>query len=214
MTLVIFDCDGVLIDSERLAVRTEAQILAELGWPLSEEEIVQRFVGRSESYMRDEVSRAIGRPVNWDHEFAPRYREVFAAELVPVEGVVEVLDALAFDTCVASSSSHEKLRFSLSLTGLYDRFAGRIFSAEEVAHGKPAPDLFLYAAQQMSFDPARCCVVEDSVAGVEAALAANMTVFGYSGSVTPADELRRAGAKVFSHMGELGELINEFASAN
>ena len=135
--LVIFDCDGVLVDSERLAVRTEAKILSDLGWPLTEADIVERFVGRSAAYMQLEIERHLGRSIDWDAEFEPRYREVFEQELVAVPGIIEALDEITFPMCVASSGSHEKMRFTLGKTGLFDRFDGRIFSVDQVAQGKP-----------------------------------------------------------------------------
>jgi HAD superfamily hydrolase (TIGR01509 family) len=205
--LVIFDCDGVLVDSERLAVRTEAQILASLGWPISESEIVARFVGRSASDMHREIERHLGREVDWDGEFEVRYREVFERELVAVPGVVEALARIDTATCVASSGGHNKLEFTLALTGLIDRFRGRIFSADDVERAKPAPDVFLHAASAMGFAPGRCAVVEDSVAGVAAAVAAGMSVFGFSGSVTSAALLSAAGAVVFDDMSELPDLL-------
>jgi HAD superfamily hydrolase (TIGR01509 family) len=207
--LVIFDCDGVLVDSERIAVRIDAVVLARLGWELTEAEIVERFVGRSEAYMVSQIEAAIGRSVEtgWDDEFVPLYRDALAAELGPVDGVVEALDAIAAPTCVASSSSHERLRFTLGLTGLLDRFDGRIFSATDVANGKPAPDLFLHAAATLGADPARCAVVEDSIYGVEAARAAGMRAFGYAGGLTPAERLVGPATTVFSDMRELPGLL-------
>jgi HAD superfamily hydrolase (TIGR01509 family) len=205
--LVIFDCDGVLVDSERLAVRVEAEVISALGWPLAESEIVERFVGRSDAYMQAEIERQIGRPVDWEADFAPRYRDVFERELAPVDGIVDALDAITIRTCVASSGTHERLRLTLGLTGLYDRFAGRIFSASEVANGKPAPDLFLHAATRMGTEPARCAVIEDSVAGVEAATAAGMRVFAFAGGVTAAAKLRRGAVVVFDDMRSLPALL-------
>lgn len=207
VALVIFDCDGVLIDSERLAVRTEAQILAGLGWPLSEAEITERFVGRSQQYMHHEVERHLGHPIDWEVEFTPRYREVFERELVPVDGVVDALDRISVATCVASSGSHEKMAFTLGITGLHHRFAGRIFSVDDVERGKPAPDVFLHAAREMGVEPAHCAVVEDSVSGVQAALAASMAVFAFCGGVTPASKLRLDGAVVFDDMSSLPDLL-------
>jgi HAD superfamily hydrolase (TIGR01509 family) len=207
--LVIFDCDGVLVDSERIAVRIDAVVLARLGWKLTEPEIVERFVGRSEAYMVSEIERVIGRPLKagWDDEFMPLYREALEAELEPVDGIVEALDAISTPTCVASSSSHERLRFTLGLTGLLDRFDGRIFSAADVANGKPAPDLFLHAAATLGADPARCAVVEDSVYGVEAARAAGMRAFGYAGGVTSGERLAGPRTTVFGDMRELPGLL-------
>jgi HAD superfamily hydrolase (TIGR01509 family) len=201
--LVIFDCDGVLVDSERLAVRTEAEILSSIGWPLTEADIVERFVGRSAAYMRQEIERHLGRSVDWDAEFEPRYREVFERELVAVPGIHEALDGIATPVCVASSGSHEKMRFTLGKTGLIDRFDGRIFSVDQVPHGKPAPDIFLFAADRMGASPDRCAVVEDSVSGVTAGLAAGMAVFAFAGGVTSAESLTIEGAVVFDDMRDL-----------
>lgn len=212
--LVIFDCDGVLIDSERLAVKVDAHILAELGWPLTEAEIVERFVGKTSEAMIAEIEAHLGRPMppGWQDEIEPRYRRAFEAELAPVDGVVDALDEIAVATCVASSGSHEKMRFTLGLTGLHDRFAGRIFSASEVAHGKPAPDLFLYAAHRMGVSPAACAVVEDSAYGVQAARAAGMRAFAYAGGLTPAHRLAGPGTVVFDDMHKLPGLLNDAAT--
>jgi HAD superfamily hydrolase (TIGR01509 family) len=208
--LVIFDCDGVLVDSERLAVRVEAEVFARLGWPLTEAEIVERFVGRSDEYMVGEIEAYLGRPLPdaWEQEFQPLYREAFA-ELTPVDGVVEALDRLTTLTCVASSGTHDKMRYTLGLTGLYERFDERIFSVTEVAHGKPAPDLFLYAAERMGVEPAACVVIEDSRYGVEAARAAGMRAFGYAGGLTPAGWLEGPGTVVFDDMRKLPALLTE-----
>ena len=205
--LVILDCDGVLVDSERLAVRTEAEILASLGWPLTEAEIVERFVGRSAAHMQQEIEQQLGRRIDWDAEFEPRYREVFERELVPVPGIVDALDKIATPICVASSGSHDKMRFTLGKTGLFDRFDGRIFSVDQVEHGKPAPDVFLFAAAQMGATPDRCAVVEDSVSGVTAALAAKMSAFAFSGGVTSSEALSVEGAVVFDDMLKLPDLL-------
>jgi HAD superfamily hydrolase (TIGR01509 family) len=207
--LVIFDCDGVLVDSERIAVRIEARYLGELGWPLTESEIVERFMGRTTQFMDDAIVAELGDrlPEDWKEQFERRYREGFAAELVPVDGIREALDQLTVPTCVASSGSHDKLRLTLGRTGLYHRFEGRIFSGHEVANGKPAPDLFLYAAERMGAEPARCAVVEDSHYGVLAARAAGMRAFGYAGGLTPRERLEGPGTVVFDDMRELPRLL-------
>jgi HAD superfamily hydrolase (TIGR01509 family) len=199
----------VLVDTERLAVRIDVRVLAELGWPLTEQEVIDRFMGRSDAYMAAEIARHLGRPLpdGWEVPFRRLYRNAFAAELEPVPGVVEALDQLTVPTCVASSGTHEKMRYTLGLTGLYERFAGRIFSAEEVSRGKPAPDLFLYTAARMGVDPAACAVVEDSIYGVEAARAAGMLALGYAGGLTPAERLRGAGAIVFDDMRALPGIL-------
>jgi HAD superfamily hydrolase (TIGR01509 family) len=207
--LVIFDCDGVLVDSERLAIKIDVVVLAELGWHLTEAEVIERFVGLSEARFRQEIEAHLGCGLtdDWETEFEPLYRNAFKAELRPVEGIVEALDRIALPTCVASSGSHEKMRFTLGLTGLYERFSGRIFSATEVANGKPAPDLFLFAAERMGVAPEACVVVEDSAMGVAGARAAGMRVLAYAGGVTKAAKLAGPNTVVFEHMRELPDLV-------
>ena len=207
--LVIFDCDGVLVDSERIAVRVEAEFLGELGWPLTEAEVVERFMGLTAEYMDEAIGAQLGSrlPQDWKDQFHRRYREAFAAELVPVDGVLEALDQITTPTCVASSGSHDKLRFTLGHTGLYERFEGRIFSGYEVANGKPAPDLFLHAAARMGVEPARCAVIEDSRPGILAARAAGMPAFGYAGGLTPPHRLEGEGTVVFTDMRDLPRLL-------
>ena len=212
--LVIFDCDGVLVDSERIAIRIDVEVIRRHGWEITEAEVIELFVGRSDEFMRAEVARRTGRDLgpDWDIAFVDDYRAALERELVAVDGIVEALDAidaLGLPTCVASSGSHDKMRFTLGLTGLWDSFAGRIFSGSEVALGKPAPDLFLHAAREMGVEPRRCAVVEDSTAGVDAALAAGMHVLAYSGGVTPAARLARPGVTLVA---DLRELAHHLAS--
>ena len=206
---MIFDCDGVLVDNERIAVRIDAVVLAELGWPLSEAEVIERFVGRSQEYMTSEIEAYLGRRLadGWDDDFAHLYREAFERDVRPVDGIEEALDRIPLPTCVASSSSHERIRYMLGLAGLGGRFDGRIFSATEVANGKPAPDLFLYAAERMGAAAGACAVVEDSRWGVEAARAAGMRVFGYAGGLTRPERLEGAGTVVFDDMRDLPGLL-------
>jgi HAD superfamily hydrolase (TIGR01509 family) len=210
--LIIFDCDGVLVDSERLSLRVDSLFLDRLGWPMAESEIVERFVGRSDADMRAEIEERTGRPIppDIDREFDRVYRETFEAELRPVDGILEALDeivATGVPICVASSGGHAKIRRSLELTDLSRYFDERIFSAADVARGKPAPDLFLHAASRMGAAPSRSAVVEDSAFGVEAAIAAGMRAFAYAGGVTAADRLARPGVVVFDEMHRLPELL-------
>ena len=209
ISLVIFDCDGVLVDTERIAVKIDVVVLGKLGWTLTEDEVIERFMGRSDEEMTREIEAHLGRrlPASWEEPFRHLYREAFAAELEPVSGIVEALDAIAIPTCVASSGTHDKIRFTLGLTGLYERFAGRIFSVSEVARGKPAPDLFLHAARRMGVAPAGCAVVEDSPYGVEAARAAGMRAFGYAGGLAPRRALEGRETVVFDDMRELPRLL-------
>ena len=166
-------------------------------------------MGRTEAFMDEAIEAQLGNrlPPDWKDQFHRRYREAFAAELAPVDGITEALDQITLPTCVASSGSHDKLRFTLGHTGLYGRFEGRIFSGYEVANGKPAPDLFLHAATRMGAEPARCAVVEDSRFGVMAARAAGMRAFGYGGGMTPPDRLEGHGAVVFDDMRDLPRLL-------
>ncbi len=209
--LVIFDCDGVLVDSERLSIQLDVELLAELGWPLSESEIVARFVGRTEAAMRAEIEEHLGRDVGTEWAaFSERYVAAFANGLEPVEGVSAAVDAIQASgvaTCVASSGDHRKIRRNLAKTGLLERFDGRIFSGDDVEHGKPAPDLFLHAATVMGVDPARCAVVEDSRHGVVAARAAGMTAFGFAGGVTPGAALAGPRTTLFDDMRYLPRLL-------
>ena len=181
--LVIFDCDGVLIDSELLSIRADRECLAECGIALSFEEVLERYTGISFAAMVADLEARHG-PLPAD--FADRHRRhlwpLFDKELRAIPGVTAALDSLTCKTCVASSGRPERLKHALSLVGLYDRFQPHIFSAAEVPHGKPAPDLFLLAADRMGVAPARCVVIEDSVPGVIAAVAAGMTVIGFVGA--------------------------------
>ncbi|MCT9934118.1 HAD family hydrolase [Planotetraspora sp. A-T 1434] len=212
--LVIFDCDGVLVDSERIAVRVDRVILEQAGLRLSEEEIIERFVGRSDQVFIAAIEEHIGEPLpdGWLNRFDAAYRDALASELTPVDGIVDALRAIPYASCVASSGSHEKMRFTLGLTGLYHFFEGRIFSATEVRKGKPAPDLFLHAARAMGVDPAACVVVEDSRYGVQAARAAGMRAFGFTGGLTPAAMLQGANTVLFDDMRDLPQLLAVAAS--
>jgi len=209
--LVVFDCDGVLVDSERLSIRLDVELLASLGWPLTEAEIVEHFVGRTDAAMRAEIEDHLGREVSAEWaSFGERYVAAFAAELEPVDGVAEAVDAIqaaGYATCVASSGDHGKIRRNLAKTGLLDRFGDRLFSGDDVVHGKPAPDLFLHAAAAMGAEPARTAVVEDSRHGVVAARAAGMWVFAYSGGVTPAAALTGPRTTLFDDMRSLPDRI-------
>ena len=209
ISLVIFDCDGVLVDTERIAVRIDVAVLAELGWKMSEAEVIERFMGKSDDAMTREIEAHTGRklPESWEAPFRHLYREAFAAELTPVPGILEALDAITLPTCVASSGTHEKIRYTLGLTGLYDRFAGRIFSVDDVRRGKPAPDLFLHAAGRMGAAPERCVVVEDSPYGVQAARAAGMRAFGYAGGLVPRRALEGPNTVLFDDMRDLPRLL-------
>src|ERR1700680_1878510 len=181
--LVIFDCDGVLVDSEPIINRAHAGVLTACGYPITEKVLVERFCGMSDPEMLEISEREWGRPRPAVYAepvglmTAPGFHQSFGA----VEGVAEALDSLTLPICVASSSSLEQIRQKLEITGLLGRFGEHLFSATMVARGKPAPDLFLYAAQSLMTAPDRCLVIEDSPAGIDAALAAGMTAIGFCG---------------------------------
>jgi HAD superfamily hydrolase (TIGR01509 family) len=210
--LVVFDCDGVLVDTERLTVGVEARVLTELGWPHTVEEVVTRWMGRSSAAQLADLEERLGPHGSrtFDERTTAELVDVFERELTAVEGIstlLDRLDAAGVRTCVASSGTHERMRHTLGLTGLYDRFAGRIYSATEVAHGKPAPDLFLHAASSMGADPTASVVVEDSVYGVRAGVAAGMTVYGFAGGLTRPEDLAAAGASTFEAMADLADVL-------
>jgi len=206
--LVIFDCDGVLVDSDRISLRIQADWIAHLGLEMSYEDCVRDFLGLGMPATLEILGERLGRPVpsGWADGLDRAVRESFERELRPVPGVVEALDKIELPICVASSGSQEKMRFTLGLTGLWDRFAGRIHSADEVGRGKPAPDLFLHAASSMGTPPPRCVVVEDSPFGVIAARAAGMSALGYAAGGN-GERLRGEGTRTFRSMCELPGLL-------
>ena len=181
---MIFDCDGVLVDSEVIALDVTRRRLGEAGLRLSDEETRERFLGlRLDAVVRSvetELGRAAAR--GFPDDLSREILAAFARDLKGVEGVREAVAGLRARVCVASSSAPERLRFALRVAGYEALFAPNVFSAAEVAHGKPSPDLFLFAARAMGAAPKDCLVIEDSVAGVAAARAAGMTVFGFVGA--------------------------------
>ncbi|MFF8508633.1 HAD family hydrolase [Streptomyces sp. NPDC015492] len=207
--LVIFDCDGVLVDSERIYCRVDREVFASLGAEFTETEMVDLFVGSPHDLLTSIVEERRGRPLepDWQAPFRQRYEDALDAELTAVEGVADVLDGLSVPYCLASNGSHASIRRNLGRAGLLDRFEGRMFSARDVARGKPAPDLFLHAAAAMGVPPRHCAVVEDSPYGVRAARAAGMRAFGYTGGLTRPDRLAGPGTVVFADMRELGGLL-------
>lgn len=182
--LVIFDCDGVLVDSEILAVRVTVALLEELGVRMSCEETLEAFMslGPNAARKQIEIENGITLPGNFREATARRMKEVFPSELRPIAGIENILSRLSLPYCVASNSSHARLRQTFEIIGFTPFFEGRVFSAEDVARGKPAPDLFLHAASRMGgVDPSRCLVIEDSTTGVTAARVAGMRVIGFCG---------------------------------
>ncbi|MGA5842972.1 HAD family hydrolase [Streptomyces pseudogriseolus] len=209
--LVIFDNDGVLVDSEPLSNRHLAAYLTELGHPTTYEDSIRDYMGSAMHRVHDLIEERTGKrlPADFDDVFHARVFAAFERELRPVPGVADVLEKLAADGvpyCVASSGSHERIRVGHRAAGLNRFFDdGRIFSSQDVGRGKPAPDLFLYAAERMGTTPERCVVVEDSPLGVQAAVAAGMDVYGFT-AMTPAEKLSGA-TRLFGDMCELSSLL-------
>jgi HAD superfamily hydrolase (TIGR01509 family) len=208
---IIFDCDGVLVDSERLVSRLEAELLTSWGWPCTPQQHRSEFKGCSFPDMARTIEqRLAGRlPVDWMYLWAMETANVFRAELREVRGVravIERLLAAGRALCVASQSPAPRVRLSLGVCDLARYFGTGVFSASLVARPKPAPDLFLYAAAQLAVAPERCTVIEDSPSGVRAAVAAGMRVFGYAAD-EDAERLRAAGAHTFHDMAELPSLL-------
>ncbi len=215
--LLIFDCDGVLVDSEALACDIDAQILTGIGLPHTAQDIARKFVGVSFKDMVARLEAEHGRalPADLGAQLDSALFAIFETDLKPIEGVREAILSLPYPRCVASSSTPERIALSLRITGLSDLF-DHVFSATQVARGKPAPDLFLHAATQMDVRPQDCIVIEDSAAGVQGALAAGMRVIGFAGGAhcgpEHADKLRRAGALlVLNKMTELPSAVQSMA---
>ena len=205
--LVIFDCDGVLVDSEALSCRCLSEALGRVGIEMSTERALELFLGRSTAAVLD-YCRAAGQPLpaTFLPDLALQVRETFQSQLKPIPDVAAVLAELRLPHCVASSSDLERVRFSLELTGLATYFGQRLYTSQMVARGKPAPDLFLHAANLMGAEPRRTLVIEDSSSGVLAAKAAGMKVWGFVGGAhyrlrDAGGLLRQAGAdRIFAAM--------------
>ena len=212
--LIIFDCDGVLVDSEVISSRAHAATLTRHGYPITAGQVLDRFLGVSDREARMMVEAELGRSLPGDFETQMKQAALrgYADDLRAIPHVGEAIAAIGLKKCVASSGTPEKIRYGLECAGLYDLLAPHIFSASQVRRGKPAPDLFLFAAGQMAVESHRCLVVEDSVPGITGALAAGMAVLGFHGGghCRPghADTLRAAGARVtFDDMRQLPGLI-------
>ena len=217
LDLVIFDCDGVLVDSEFVSIGHEVRALHLLGWPISMEEALDLFVGLSQKSANQIIEKQLGRPLpeNWGDKLQAEVVSAFETELVPIPGIANCLDRLDLPRCVASSSRPERIRRSLEITGLLQRLDPHLFSSTMVERGKPFPDLFLLAARTLDAQPERCVVIEDSPAGVQAAVAAGMTALGFNGGRHASNERWRgrlidAGASlVFSAMSGLPDILDE-----
>jgi HAD superfamily hydrolase (TIGR01509 family) len=210
--LVIFDCDGVLVDSEPIAARLTAEAVSELGWAMSAELAKAEFLGDTFGNIIRRVEERIGRPVpsDWPARSQSNLKAALERELTPVRGVRQTIERLlsaGYTLAVGSQGTHDKMQLTLGVTGLLPFFEGRIFSATQVEHPKPAPDLFLLAASSLGFAPAQTTVIEDSTRGVKAALAAGMRVLGYTASVGR-DAIVAAGAEPVDDLTLVPELLS------
>ena len=210
--LVIFDCDGVLVDSERVANEVFAAVLEEVcGLQFTLDDMFDTFVGHSRAQCLQKVEQMIGEPPppELDLRYQRDINEALQQTVQAIDGIESVLESLPLPCCVASSGSHDKMKMTLGKTRLMRFFEGHVFSTSEVERGKPHPDIYLHAAQNMGApDPARCLVVEDSPIGVTGAVAAGMRVFGFA-ELMPEQRLHEAGAHhVFTRMSDLPNLLN------
>ncbi|CAD5272195.1 HAD family hydrolase [Alteromonas sp. 38] len=182
-SLVIFDCDGVLIDSEVLSMKSWQQLLENYKVSISADYFISNFLGKSMQHVEQQIQHDFGLTVTTQikDEFHVLLNKSFAENLMPTPGIISLLTRLNVPYCLATSSSAERTEYALSCTGLSQYFTGNIFTRSLVKHGKPAPDLFLYAAEKMGVTPKQCIVIEDSPAGIEAGIAANMQVIHYTG---------------------------------
>lgn len=212
LPLLILDCDGVLVDSEPVSIEHAVRVLGELGWQVTANDVVTQFMGRSDAYLRAAVESQLGRRVDeWDEVYTDALLARLEKEVVPVAGIVDALAQLDYRSCVASSGSHRKIRATLGAVQLLNQFVGRVYSSQDVKNGKPAPDLFLYAAGAEGVDPAECIVVEDSRFGALAAQAAGMACIGYLGADGDSSRFDGTGAVTLTSMADLPRAVTEIA---
>ena len=215
LPLIIFDCDGILVDSEPIANHVLTSLLNEIGLEIGYEQALELFLGKSWNTNLSTITKMLGTepPKNFLQIYTSRMTKEFHRNLKPVEGIEKALTKINYNYCVASSGSHQKIETTLGITGLSKRFNNRIFSADDVSHGKPSPDLFLYACNFMNSTPEKCIVVEDALPGVMAAISAGMQVVGY----TPTSDiwdLASHGAITFNDMRQLPNLLENLMGVN
>jgi HAD superfamily hydrolase (TIGR01509 family) len=218
MTLLIYDCDGVLVDSEVLASESLAEVMTMLGHPMTAAECARVFGGRSVNDVLTRANEILGRPIPDDlgKKAAQQLMARFRQELKPVTGAAAAVASLPYPRCVSSSSGPKRLRLSLEVTGLAPLFGAHVFSAAQVTHGKPAPDLFLLAARRLGKAPSQAIVIEDSTLGITAARAAGMASIGFVGASHVTEDLAvrltQAGADlIITAMADLPAAVAELA---
>ena len=216
--LIIFDCDGVLVDSERIANEVFARVLnEECGFSLSLEDMFQTFVGHSSSQCMSIIKKMLGKepPSNLEQRYKDEINLALASSVTAVSGIEKAINDLTIPFCVASSGSHEKMQTTLGKTNLLHYFEGKLNSTSDVEHGKPCPDIYLQAASKMGvLDPSKCLVIEDSPLGVEGGVSAGMVVFGYT-ELMDKKKLKAAGAHhTFHNMRNLSSEIESFLQSS
>ncbi len=209
---IIWDCDGVLMDSEILSCKSGSEIITELGFPTTTDEYLDNHMGKGFKNVLKEL-KIEDEDYKIFTERHKRTKKTFEKELKIIDGISEILKEINLPMCIASGSSMERLNYSLKLVGLYDFFKGKIFSAELVENGKPAPDIFLYSAKKLNVDPKKCLVIEDGKHGTTAGVKAGMTVYGFTGGSHMTKErikmLENAGTTLlFNKMSELNRLLS------
>ena len=205
---IIFDCDGTLVDSEPLTNKVIAEMASEIGVQMTWEEATRKFGGKTIDAVVYGMKELSGQelPKDWVPRLVQKVSDAYKHELVPMEGISEVLDTIKVETCVASNGRPGHVENSLKLTGLYKYFEGRVYTASEVSNPKPSPDLFLYAVDKMGFSKDECVVIEDSIPGVTASVRAGIRVLGLI-KMSSRKELIKAGAEPFTNMRELPSLL-------
>jgi HAD superfamily hydrolase (TIGR01509 family) len=206
---IIFDCDGTLVDSEGITNQVIAEMAGELGIEMTGDEASATFGGKTLDGVVYKMKELSGKelPDNWLPRLVQMVSDSWESKLRPVKGVKEILEKIEIPICVASNGEPTHVRHSLRLTNLYDFFGDNIFTASEVSVPKPAPDLFLYTAKKMGFNPDECVIIEDSITGVTAAVNANIRVYGIINNLFSKEDLEEAGAIPFTKMEELPELL-------
>lgn len=205
---IIFDCDGVLVDSEKISIKTLVAMAAIIGVELEEENAYQLFLGKSLAFCFDYIKSQSDKklPIHFEEEFRLRSFEAFKSDLKPIEGIHELLSQLEVPFCVASNGPADKIRLNLTSTQLIDQFEGAIFSAYDINSWKPDPELFLHAAKTMGFEVQDCVVIEDSAVGVQAALSGGFAVFGFAHKGNQA-HLAQLDIPIFDTMTNLAKLL-------
>ena len=206
---IIFDCDGVLVDSEIISAKIFRQMLSELGFEIDDKAAVEKFAGASMGenlkFVADNIPGNM--PAHFEKEFRHRTYEAFEREIRPVNGIKKLLEQINVPICVASSGPVEKIRLNLSAAGLIDKFEGKIYSCYEIGSWKPDPEIYLHAAKEMGYEPNDCLVIEDSLPGIQAAAKGGFTVFAL-GNKREKQKFEESGAKVFSGLDEIRLLLS------